>query len=309
MNNITDVKYLQAEIASIDNILASLWEGDIITRRSFESRRSQVLSELESLQGKFDTAAEVVLYFGGEPVRGSEAIKTTFASEALAKFQDLVSTIFASLKHELASTGPLPDSKESSLSLVAIAKGSFGFVLREDSPQSSLLPTNVSRAIHEAGKLIELSIKDNDSELTEELANTNARVLQSFKCFTEVLVQNNASFAFETKDFKVDVPKSKLTVVQKNVENIEIETSTIVVHGIFLGATKRSRKFDFEPTDKNPLKISGTIDNEFHEDRISLLNMEYMDKQCEIKLAVTKTTKKNSKTSSTKWVLLDIIGA
>lgn len=307
MNSMTDIKYLQAEIASIDDILAGLWEGDILTRQSFEQRRTQVLSEIEALQGEFNTAAEVVLYFGGEPVQGSDAIKATFASEALAKFQDLISTIFSSFKSPLSLLGPLPASKEASLSIIALAKGSFGFVLREDNPQKSLIQTDVSKAIKEAGKLIELSIKEDDNELMEELADTNARVLQSFKKFTDVLAQNNASFSFESDEFRVDIPKSKLEIVQKNVENIEVETSIDVMEGIFKGATKLTRKFDFETANNETNKISGTIAKEFPEEHISLMNIEYMDKLCSIKLKITKTTKRNSKQSRTKWVLLEIV--
>jgi len=310
MSTMIDIKYLQAELASLDDLLANTAESDFITRRSFKYRREQVLTELEQMQNKFDTTAEVVLYFGGEPVQGSSAIKTSFASDALAKFQDLVSTIYSSLMHDLANSGPLPSSSGSSLNIIALAKGSFGFVLQEDTSkeQLSLVPTNVSKAIDEAGKLIKLSSEDDEDKIIDEISNTNERVLASLQKFTDTLSLYEASFSFETKTLRVSIPKNKISTIKNNITNIEINDSTVILDGIFKGATKLTRKFDFEPTGDEVKKISGTISKEFPEDHIYLMNTEYMDKPCRIKFSKTQTTKRNSSSSRTKWVLIDIIG-
>ncbi len=306
MNSLINIESIQAELSFVNDRLASIPEFDFLRRTSFEQRKKELEEELSALNGEWRTAAEAILYFGGEPVRGSESIQASFAAKALSKFQEYITAFYSSLKHDLQDRGAIPFANESVLQLAGVARGSFGFILREDQQQISMIDSKLSEALDGAVKLLSSSIEESEEKFDQEIESTNARVLSSLKSFVDVMHDAKASFELKTKNFDIVVPVAKIIEAKKHVENIEIITSEETIAGVFKGAAQMSRVFDFEPSNFRVSRISGKISKDIEDGFISAMNLEYMDRQCIAKLELTEIRKKNASTPRFRWVLLDI---
>ena len=306
MSSLINKENIQAELSLVNDRLSVIPELDFLRRASFEQRKKELEEELSVLNEEWRTAAEAIIYFGGEPVRGSESIQATFAARALSRFQEYITAFYSSLKHKLQDRGAIPFANESVLQLTGVARGSFGFILKEDQQQMSMIDSKLSEALDGAIKLLASSMEESDEKFDEEIESVNARVLSSLKLFIDTMHDGQASFELKTKNMDVVVTHAKIIDAQKHVENIEIITSEESVTGIFKGATQMSRGFDFEPSNFRVDRISGKISKDIEDDFISAMNLEYMDKKCIAKVELTEIKKKNATTSRFKWILLDI---
>lgn len=121
----------------------------------WEQRRKALLEEIESLQSRHETNAEVALMFGGQPVHGSEEIRLDFATRVLDSYQQIVATLAAERAGaELGARGRLPQAFSSRLFIRDMVRGSVGFLLEETKPsQNMLIPSFLKEAVNETTKV------------------------------------------------------------------------------------------------------------------------------------------------------------
>lgn len=306
MSNYLLKKSIQSEISSLSDMLKRIPEKDIFGRVDFEYRLETLQDELRKLENVPDTTAETVLYFGGEPVEGSTGIKASFASDALKKYQDLVSMLLASHKRgdDLAEDGPIPHRDNSTLHITGAPRGSFGFILSELLPQGSLTDTGLLSAVEKASNLIELSKEPDDESFQDAIAEEHPRVLAYLNQFIGSLRAANATARLVTRDHDITLDSTGIEAASNNTESLSISTDIKILRGRFRGATARSRRFDFEPEDGD--LIRGKISLETPDHRIHDMNTEYMDTQCQATFEVVEVLKKNSKSPRRSWTLVDI---
>ncbi len=307
--NLLIKKSIESELTSVNSLLEQAAPNDIIAKLSLEGRRQVLTEKLHEFQQKWRKTAEVILYFGGDPVTGSEMIQTSFAADALNRFQDFVSAVYANRRGELAEAGPLPNMRESQLALAGLPRGSFGFLLQENADSESLVDSNLRNAIQEASNLMGNIIPGEDSEEEVELPAMNPRVFAALKNFISLLSKHNASLAIETDATKISLPKEKVKISGDYIENVtEVTSDDINIIGVFKGVTGIKRRFDFVPEDLEQYGggLSGRLTKDIDDKFINRMNTEYMDAKCRVLLQRTITKKSDSSRSMVRWILKDI---
>lgn len=76
------------------------------------------------------------------------------------------------------------------------------------------------------------------------------------------------------------------------------------MEGIFKGALLESRKFDFN--DQNGYKITGVIDHELNDTKITYFNTSFTNKKCVAVMDEYTITYKNNR-KSIRYILKDLI--
>jgi len=308
MNNIIQQEAILAELADAKNMLATTPDFDFVGRMSFEARVEVLEEELAAITLTNNTQGEVIIYFGGDPVQGSDSISTTFASTILSKFQDVISLLFASKKQdtEISESGIIPFSKESELCLAGTPRGSFGFILKENNSQTSLVDTELQKAIDSINNILELSVNQNKDELLEIIATLPARTRKSVYDFITYINKSKASLTIQTKNKTVVAKKNSLKNIEEFFEVMQtVTTRTKDYVGIFQGALLESKKFEFLIESENQ-SINGLITKDIDKKHIAEMNINYTDKKCQATLKCIQTKNENTGKIKDKWILDDI---
>src|SRR5215212_9794181 len=130
MTRKTERDEIAADLATVESLLAGVPPGDPLGRHSLTARRDALVHELAALKAPSHSTARAALYFGGAPVVGSRGIDATFASRAIANYEDFVTKVWGQRQHgALPSSGPVRDRHEARLHITDVVHGSFGFEL------------------------------------------------------------------------------------------------------------------------------------------------------------------------------------
>lgn len=302
-------KSVESELATVNLLLEKTSANNIISKLSLEGRRDELIGKLQSLSARWKKTAEIILYFGGDPVVGSETIRASFAADALGRFQELVSAVYANNNVDLADVGPIPNMKESLLDIAGMPRGSFGFILQERCEAESLMDSNLRTAVFATADLMESVAPKGDGDEEMEIPAVNSRVFGALKNFISLLSKSNASLAIETETKNVILQKEKIKISYDYIEKVtEITSQNIKADGLFKGATGLKRRFDFIPFDQEEFadSLSGLLTKEIDDRLINMMNTEYMDKKCTVSLKKTVTKKSDQSRPSVRWELLDI---
>jgi len=94
MTRKTDRDEVGADLATVESLLALVPEANVLGRRSLKARRDILAQELAGLFAQTHPSAHAAVYFGGAPVVGSHGIDASFASKALANYEDFVTKVW-----------------------------------------------------------------------------------------------------------------------------------------------------------------------------------------------------------------------
>lgn len=297
---------LYAERSSLIAMLDEIPSGDFLGRVGLEAKLKAVESRLEALRDVPETLAETFLYLGGKLVDGSRGIDANLASDILKRYQAYVSAVHASRtqKEPLAEAGPIPSVDSSALQLVGTPRGSFGFALREKADQARLTESLLHESVEVANELIASSAKESEEDFESAISDEPARVIKELSNFLKTLERYEASIRLVSSKTNVDIPTDKITTASSRTENIEISEKEEGMHGVFLGARKNSRDFNFQPDGEGP--ISGKLGKDIEDHNVTLMNREYQDKRCKAVFVRTETKRKESGKTTIRWTLKDI---
>lgn len=305
MANSIYIDALHAEQSSLLSLISELPPTDIVGRISLESRLKYIESQIIKNENKQQKTAETMLFLGGNAVNGSYGINVDLAADALKHYQALVSVVHASQRSKIiAETGPIPDTESSTMQLVATPRGSFGFVLKEKSDQLWITESNLYESVEFTNELIAASASESEEIFEDTLTNAQPRVLKELNNFLSVLNKYNASLRLVSSRTKIDIPKTKINLASSRTEHIEVTEKEIFLTGIFIGARKHSRDFNFQPDNESP--ISGKLGNEIEDKTVSLMNTTFQDKRCKAFFSIKETKRKESGRVSIRWILKDI---
>ena len=147
----------------------------------------------------------------------------------------------------MPATGPIPDSAEFQLLITGMATGSLGFQL-EDAAQQPVLEGQVAPielAIGKVKEILEASLKTDD-ELSETIADTDRRALQSIRRFLKRMADNDAACAleFQGDEFRFrDVAQVRRS--ENRLSDDNIREDDVVLGGYFEGFLPKSRRAEF----------------------------------------------------------------
>ena len=245
--NIHNYRFLLSERGTLKRLINGSPPSDMIGRVSLQYRLKQVEEELAAYEGYSPRLVNARLTFRGKPVVGSRGVNADFATKTVKAFAQSVARIGAGWRAPLPATGPIPDSAEFQLLVTGTATGSFGFQL-EDAAQQPVLEGQVAPvelAIGKVKEILEASLKT-DEELSETIADTDRRALQSIRRFLKKMADNDAVCAleFQGDEFRFrDVAQVKRS--ENRLSDDNIREDDVVLGGYFDGFLRKSRGAEF----------------------------------------------------------------
>ncbi len=246
--NKREYQFLLSDRAELDRLIAMTPESAIIDRMSLESRKQQVVEEIEAfpLPSRWPTEARLV--FSGKPIVGRVGIDAAFGIKVLKAFSDAVATVGADQKTRLAERGPIPNREDFRLMITGTTRGSFGFELQEALERGGLASDSspVEMALEKVRSILKSSIAGDDDSLASATAEVHPRAVDSLRTFVKTMVDNEATCAlsFNGEVFRYsDVAEVRRSYTNLDPKNIREWDEEFV--GSFAGYLPNSKRTEF----------------------------------------------------------------
>ncbi|MBX3498556.1 MAG: hypothetical protein KF889_03865 [Alphaproteobacteria bacterium] len=300
---------LSAELAAVDQILDSRSvEDDPIGVLAYKELKATLEERLRELEAFPDTLANVALFFSGSPVFGTHSIDAAFASDALGKYQDIVSRQFASRSEEglLGDRGRVPLKELSALQIHGVVHGSFGFLLEErGSDQLTFVPTALRETLDEVTRAIEAFGMGTDEQYVQTIESMNRRVFAAVKDFYEVLHNAGATLRIVEGDKDDTFGPESISRGYDRSQRTNIEEREEKLSGILLGILPNTMQFEFQPDGRDV--ISGKTGPSISQSYLERIHADekVVGSRCVAKV-LTKTTVRPTGQVTTKYVLIDL---
>jgi hypothetical protein len=288
MTRKTERDEIAADLATVDDLLGSAPEDDVLGRRSLKARRDALARELATLTAQVQSSAHAAVYFGGAPVVGSHGIHATFASRALANYEDFVTKIWGQRQHgALPVSGPVRDRHEARLHITGIVHGSFGFELAELEGPNQGEGAPLRDAVDLATRAI-IAAGESDDALADAAEDLDGRAFAALREFFTVLKKAGASVRVVTDDLDRSLDVSAVLAAAERTQGTLTEEQDVPLRGEFLGVLPERRIFEFRRDDGTVLR--GRVSEEMPLADIRDLNPNWSSKRCVAHLRVVTLT-------------------
>lgn len=297
--------FVAADLVTVDDLLANLKDRDAFAKLSLQSRRDELKQKLESLSESREVSASASLFFGGAPVIANRGIEASFGAQAVEKFQDVVSKIFA-VQHSgaLGQRGVVPGKDASALHVTNIVRGSFGFRLEELSPQASMLESPLKGAVDEATRLMETFSEENEEAFGAEIENLDSRVLASVRDFFGTVSDHRATFRLVSGNIDTSFRDENIARAAERARTTTVEEKEIELSGQLSGALREARIFEFRA--ESPARtLKGSIAPDLTADAISEINKSLADVDSSARFSV-KSVRRKDRVLRESFTLLSI---
>ena len=288
MTRKTDRDEIGADLATVDALLCAVPDEDILGRRSLTARRNVLVQELETLTAQAQPSARAAVYFGGAPVLGSRGIDATFASKALANYEDFVTKIWGQRQHgNLPASGPVRDRHEARLHITGVVRGSFGFELAELEGPTSFAGAPLREAVDLATRAI-IAAGESDDALADAAEDLDGRAFAALREFFGVLKKGGASVRVVTDDLDRSFDVSAVLAAAERTQGALSEEQDVPVRGELLGVLPERRTFEFRRDDGTVLR--GRVSEEMPLADVRQLNPSWATRRCIAHLRVVTLT-------------------
>ena len=165
------------------------------------------------------------LVFAGAPVPGSSGTGADFCGEAVSQFAGALALVGVSQGQRLSSTGPVPGSNDFRILIAGVARGSFGFDIREASDQSVMYgeSTAVEMAMARVRQILQASA-GNDEQQAEAVETSDSRALRAIQSFLKIVSDADAvcGLSYDEDEFRFQYSgQVKRSQVRMGTEYIE----------------------------------------------------------------------------------------
>ena len=269
-----DRDYIQAEISALTALIASLPEGDYLGRSSLEARRQDLVEELEKLAAASENLAKIALYFGGEPVIGSEGVEAEFSTNALSNFQDLITKVWGAGAGNLPAMGRVPDKAASQLHITSLVHGSFGFLLEEiDNQGEPLFETALREAVNKAVQYVTNIADENEARFTETLEQLDPRVFSAVRDFFSSIYRKKATLRLVEGTVDARFDRTAVERAWNRLDTAKVDEDRTTFEGKLLGIIPLGRRFEFEPDGATQV-IKGKVGEQFSQSYLERMSTE-----------------------------------
>jgi len=260
MTRKTERDEIAADLATVEALLATAPEEDLLGRSSLIVRRNVLAQELATLGAQPQPPAHAAVYFGGAPVVGSRGIDATFASKAMSNYEDFVTKVWGQRQHGMLPTsGPVRDRHEAKLHITGVVRGSFGFELAELEGPTSSEDSPLRDAVDLATRAI-IAAGESDDALADAAENLDARAFASLRDFFSILKKGGASIRVVTDDLDHSFDVASVVSAAERTQGVLTEEQDVPMPGEFLGVLPERRTFEFRRDDG--VVIRGRISEE-----------------------------------------------
>jgi hypothetical protein len=303
MTRKTESDEINADLTAVESLLGAVPEGDILGLRSLTARREILVQELATLTAQAQPSAHAAVYFGGAPVVGSRGIDATFASKALANYEDFVTKIWGQRQHgNLPASGPVRDRREARLHITGIVRGSFGFELAELEGPTSFGGAPLRDAVDLATRAI-IAAGESDDALADAVEDLDVRAFAALREFFTVLKKGGASVRVVTDDLDRSFDVSAVQAAAERTQGALTEEQDVPVVGEFLGVLPERRTFEFRRDDGTVLR--GRVSEEMPLADLRQLNRTWATQRCTAHLRVVTLTSRTR--SRQRYILRHLV--
>lgn len=279
---------LSGELASIEKLIASLTDEDVVTRFGLEERRDDIVEQLASIAGATDGAASVALFFGGKPVISSIGIEAEFGGSAVATFQDLIAKLMVQ-DSGLAQRGPVPNKGAATMHITNVVRGSFGFLMQEVQDQVPLLDTPLQTAVDHASKLV-IALGSEDEQYFEEVASeVDPRALQTAGSFFTLLRQNAATFRLVAGGQDHAFGGNQIALAAARATSTHVDEGYESVDGQLAGTLPDGHVFEFRGS--TGTLYTGKVDKSLSSDMLLNWNLQHLNAPATAEFRVRRVIK------------------
>ncbi|MDA8190631.1 MAG: hypothetical protein M0Z68_03925 [Gammaproteobacteria bacterium] len=238
---------LEADLAEIEALLEQARSfSDPLGTVQYGYRKTQLERQIADLRAGEEMTASVALLFGGAPVFGMRGIDAEFAGKAIARFQDLVSRVYAKSEWgALGARGPVPLKSKTALMVTEIARGSFGFVLDEMSQQASALETSLKGTVSEVSELLDRAALPDSSDFESLTETLDGRTLAALTDLFSTMSTSGATVRIVTDDSEVVLDSGAINRGLERTKATSIEENDAEVYGRLQGFLPTHKKFEF----------------------------------------------------------------
>lgn len=296
LNSLTSDKHAVQQLIS-----EAIEYGDIVGELQYREKLEKLDKEISLIKNANETNASVALFFGGEPVLGSQGILASFAGNVLENFQELVNKSFASKENgSLGERGKIPLKANSNLMITQVAKGSFGFILDEVSDQIEITETALKHTVDYVLELINASAQPDDETFEKLIESLDKRVLQSLKDFFITLDKAHSTMRLVGDEQEYSLDSNWIHRARLRTEATEIEEDEDLVYLKVLGLLPEHCKFEAVTREGNIIYGSTT--------RLAAeqFKSELIGKQVKVNL-LTKSIKPLHRPERTVYKLIEFV--
>jgi hypothetical protein len=284
----TERDEIRAGLATVDALLDTVPEDDVLGKRSLMARRDVLVEELAAKSAQARGSAHAAVYFGGAPVVGSRGIDATFASKALAKFEDFVTKIWSQRQNgDPLSSRSVRDRYEAKLHITGVVRGSFGFELDELEGPASSEGVPLRDAVDLATRAI-IAAGESDDALADAAEDLDSRAFAALNEFFTVLKKGGASVRVVADELDRSFDVSAVIAAAERTQGTLTEEQDVPVSGEFLGVLPERRTFEFRREDGALLR--GRVSEEFQLADLRQLNPNWATRRCVAHLRVVTFT-------------------
>lgn len=296
LNSLTSDKHAVQQLIS-----EAIEYGDIVGELQYREKLEKLDKEISLIKNANETNASVALFFGGEPVLGSQGILASFAGNALENFQELINKAFASKENgSLGERGKIPLKANSNLMITQVAKGSFGFILDEVSDQIEITETALKHTVDYVLELINASAQPDDETFEKLIESLDKRVLQSLKDFFITLDKAHSTMRLVGDEQEYSLDSNWIHRARLRTEATKIDEDEDLVDLKVLGLLPEHCKFEAVTREGNIIYGSTT--------RLAAeqFRSELIGKQVRVNL-LTKSIKPLHRPERTVYKLIEFI--
>lgn len=279
---------IHADLAAVTALLDQLDAEDVMSRFSLEARRDELRDLIAGFAGEPDeTTASAILFFGGHPVSGMLGIESEFAGAAVTKFQDLVAKVMAQEAGALGQRGVVPHKGASTLHITNVARGSFGFVLEEVSPQGQLVDTPLKAAVDETVELLDAFGEVDEAQFQAAVETIDQRVLGTAREFFDLMRQGGATFRLVAGLSDHSFGAEAVARAAERATTTTVEDAEQRVLGQLAGVLPEAHQFEFRVADDRGV-IRGKVDRALTPDALTQLNRTMVNVDAEAQLVMKR---------------------
>jgi hypothetical protein len=288
-------EFLKVQLVETQHLLESVGDHPVMSV-AFAEREKELREQIAALPFG-DKEARTVLFFSGEPVKGSLGIDAIFAGRVLEPFQNMVMADYADRWHGIVgSRGPRAGEAQSRLLLSGLPRGSFGLELTRAESDELFQEGQLADTLVHVTRLVESAAKS-DEDFAAELDRTAPRVIQNLREFLEAVSNGKAGLRLESGDFRCCMNALEAREAFNRVADTMTKDEELVVRGILKGVLLESWRYDFV-TDDN-LSVGGKIGDNLTQEEAATLSRRYFNERCVAKLVKTTVLFKSGRVRTT----------
>lgn len=250
-----EVDAARADLRAVEGLLGQRSkQEDPVGWLQFSKRKEALQRQLSELQEHVTTGASVALFFGGLPVLGSRGIKAEFGARAVEQFQDVVTKRYAEHQGPIGTRGPTKQADQTGLFITDVARGSFGFVLEEDT-QDQLVESPLKHVVDDVVDLIYQTSAPDEEAFDSFIEEVDPRVLASLRVFFQILDDEGATMRIVEDQKEFSLARESIARARSRTDTIEMEEKEQPFDGK-LYLLPESKKFELHLRDGSSIKGS-----------------------------------------------------